>query len=161
MNTPWGSYDVDHDSIELEIKNAKTGAIFEPQSIERLADFSVAHGGHYKPVNVTYVWDHAADKLPPGDYDVTVSASNYQGSASGKCTGSFTILAGGNAGDIKVGQCGVRTITDEQLDTVRTGSAGDAASGSSEEDGDDGPLPLPQVLVAAPLIVVFARRWKA
>ncbi|HUR70141.1 MAG TPA: hypothetical protein VM370_12930, partial [Candidatus Thermoplasmatota archaeon] len=156
MNTPWGSYDVDQDSIQLTITNAKTGATFEPKAIERLADFSVAHGGHYKPVNVTYVWDFAADKLPPGDYDVTVTASNYQGSASSACTGSFTLLSGGNAGAVKAGECGVRTISDDQLNNVKTGSAKDAGGSESAT-----PLPLPQVgLFAAPLALVFARRWR-
>ena len=158
MNTPWGSYDVDHESIKLDIKNKRTGAVIEPRSIERLADFSVAHGGHYKPVNVTYVWDYTADRLPPGDYEATISASNFQGSASGTCTGSFTVLEGGHAGEIQVGQCGVRTITDEQLRNVQEGSANDA----SRPNGDAvGALPVPPVsLFAAPLALVALRRWR-
>jgi hypothetical protein len=125
MNTPWGSYDVNQDSIKLDIKDAK-GNGFTPVHVTRLADFSVAHGGHYKPVNVTYVWDYNADKLPPGDYTATVSATNYQGSASAQCSARFTVLGGGHPGPIQVGQCGVRTITDEQLSTVKDGSQADA-----------------------------------
>lgn len=155
MNTPWGSYDVDQDSIQIEVKNRATGALFEPRSIERLADFSVAHGGHYKPVNVTYVWDYAADKLPAGDYDVTVTGTNFQGSASASCTGGFTLLPGGHSGDIKVGECGVRTISDDQLDQVKTGSANDA-----QQTGDS-PLPVPELsLFLAPLVVFVGRRWR-
>lgn len=127
MNAPWGSYDVNQDSIQITIANAKTGAVFEARSINRLADFSVAHGGHYKAVNVTYVWDYAADRLPAGDYEVTINATNYQGSASAACTASFSVLAGGAPGDIKVGECGVRTISEEQLGAVQEGSANDAA----------------------------------
>ena len=155
MNTPWGSYDVAQDSIQIEIKNKNTGALFEPRSIQRLADFSVAHGGHYKPVNVTYVWDYAADSLPAGDYDVTVSASNAQRSASASCTGGFIVRAGGQPGDIRVGECGVRTITDSQLTTIRDGSA-DTAQGT---DAPSDPLPLPKVgLFTLPLAFVADRK---
>lgn len=156
MNTPWGSYDVDHDSVKIEITNTRTGATVEPRSIQRLADFSVAHGGHYKPVNVTYVWDYVADGLAPGDYDVTISASNFQGSASASCTGGFTVLAGGAPGDIRVGQCGVRTISDDQLTTIKEGSASDASDPGGADD-----LPLPQVsLFTVPLAFVMLRRWR-
>lgn len=155
MNTPWGSYDVDHDSVQLEIKNTRTGALVEPRTLQRLADFSVAHGGHYKPVNVTYVWDYRMDGLPAGDYDVTVRASNHQGSASAECTGGFVVLPGGHAGEIRVGQCGVRTITDEQLDRVREGSASDASPRGGADE-----LLLPQIgLFALPFLIVGARRW--
>lgn len=170
MNTPWGSYDVNQDSIVISIENARTGAAFEPVRLSRLADFSVAHGGHYKPVNVTYVWDYQADKLPAGEYEVTVSATNFQGSAAASCTGQFTVLAGGQPGEIKVGECGVRTITEDQLSNVQQGSAADAQTQGKSR------LPLPEVRLAtasvepvamtpvAPLImlaaaVLVARRW--
>ena len=172
MNTPWGSYDVNQDSIQLTIENARSGSVVEPQRLERLADFSVAHGGHYKPVNVTYVWDYAADGLAPGDYKVTVSATNFQGSAAASCTGTFTVLDGGAPGPITVGQCGVRTITDEQLRNVQEGSAEDA----QRQDGT--PVPLPKVrlhaaavepvatvpaapLALAMLALALLRRWSS
>lgn len=157
MNTPWGSYDVDHDSVQIEIKNTRTGTIIEPRSIQRLADFSVAHGGHYKPVNVTYVWDYAADGVPAGEYDVTISAANFQGSASASCTGGFTLGEGGAAGDIRIGECGVRTISEDQLSTIKEGSANDATS----RGGDAEPLPLPKVsLFTLPVALVMLRRWR-
>jgi hypothetical protein len=128
MNTPWGSYDVNQDSIQLTVKD-KDGNAVTPQHLTRLADFSVAHGGHYKPVNVTYVWDYRLDKLPPGSYSVTVRATNFQGSASASCSGTFVVLAGEAPGDITVGQCGARTITDQQLQSAQQGSATDAGKG--------------------------------
>ena len=142
MNTPWGSYDVDHDSIKLEIKDS-SGTRFEPRSISRLADFSVAHEGHYKPVNITYVWDYKADGLKPGVYTATVSASNFQGSASASCAATFEVLEGGAAGPITVGECGVRTITDDQLGAITEGSKQDA-----QGTGRAAPLPIPQVGLA-------------
>ena len=162
MNTPWGSYDVDHDSIQLTIKNKKSGEVFEPRAIQRLADFSVAHGGHYKPVNVTYVWDYMSDRLPAGEYEATVAAANFQGSASASCTGTFTVLEGGHAGPIQVGECGVRTITDEQLQNVQQGSATDASRPGGDSDTDAASLPVPPVsLFAAPFALVALRRLRA
>lgn len=157
MNTPWGSYDVDHDSVQIEIKNTRTGTIIEPRSIQRLADFSVAHGGHYKPVNVTYVWDFMADGVPAGDYDVTIRAANFQGSASASCTGGFVLGESGAAGDIRIGECGVRTISEDQLSTIKEGSANDATTAG----GDAEALPLPKVsLFTLPVALVMLRRWR-
>jgi len=156
MNTPWGSYDVDQDSIKLTIVDSN-GASVTPQHINRLSDFSVAHGAHYKPVNVTYVWDFRADKLPPGEYSVTVAATNYQGSAASECTGKFAITSGGHGGDITVGQCGVRTISDTQLDTVKQGSANDA------QQPPDAPAPAPQLTalhVAGVALLAAFWRWR-
>lgn len=157
MNTPWGSYDVDHDSVQIEIKNTRTGTIIEPRSIQRLADFSVAHGGHYKPVNVTYVWDFMADGVPAGDYDVTIRAANFQGSASASCTGGFVLGESGAAGEIRIGECGVRTISEDQLSTIKEGSANDATTAG----GDAEALPLPKVsLFTLPVALVMLRRWR-
>ena len=141
MNTPWGSYDVDHDSVKLTIKS-ESGTIIEPKSISRLADFSVAHDGHYKPVNVTYVWDYKADNLAPGTYQATVSANNFQNSARASCTAEFTVGAGGAPAGIKVGECGTRTISDDQLDNIKEGSAQDASKPSGGA-GDAPRLALP------------------
>lgn len=153
MSAPWGSYDVDQDSIKITIVDAK-GASVTPQHINRLSDFSVAHGAHYKPVNVTYVWDFRADKLPPGEYAITVAATNYQGSAASECTGKFIITPSGQGGDITVGQCGVRTISDKQLDTLKQGSAGDAQKAPGPSPG------LAPLHVVGVALVVLARRWR-
>ncbi|HWH08950.1 MAG TPA: hypothetical protein VNX21_07100 [Candidatus Thermoplasmatota archaeon] len=124
MNTPWGSYDVDHDSVQLEIKNKKTGQLVEPRSIQRLADFSVAHGGHYKPINITWVWDHAGDRLAPGTYQATVTASNYQHSATSATTATFRIRADGTGEVLEVGRSGQATFTEAQLAQAQRGAGG-------------------------------------
>ena len=126
MNTPWGSYDVDQDSIKLDVRDA-SGQSVPVTHLARLADFSVAHDGHYKPVNITYVWDYKADALAPGDYTVTVSGKNFQHSATASCTGAFKVGEGGAPAGITVGECGARTISDVQLDRVKQGSAQDAS----------------------------------
>ncbi len=129
INTPWGSYDVDPASVTVTIEKGSTE--ITPVSIEKLADYSVAHGGHYKPVNVTWVWDYKKDKLGPGTYTVIVEGSNWQHSARAKCEGAFTIAPDGLPGKITIGECGARTITEGQLEKVSSGAAGDASSEST------------------------------
>ncbi len=118
INTPWGSYDVAADSVDLAIEGPR-GSV-GADSIDRYADFSVAHGGHFEPVNLTWIWDYNADDAPPGEYEVTVSASNVQGSASAQCTASFTLREtdGGSLrpGEDEPGRCGIQGVqTDEAL----------------------------------------------
>jgi len=56
LNTPWGSYDVDTDSVDLSIEGPN--AAVNPTEIQRFSDLSVAHDGHFEPVNVTWIWDY-------------------------------------------------------------------------------------------------------
>ncbi len=123
MNTPWGSYDVDANSVELNIEGPD-GSI-TPTQIERYSDFSVAHGGHYDPVNVTWIWDYRNEGISPGEYTVTVSASNFQNSASADCRATFTIEEGASRlepGEVQEGVCGAQTASDEFVEDIREGS---------------------------------------
>ncbi len=128
MNTPWGSYDIDSESIELEIEGPD-GSV-TPERLDRFGDVSFAHGGHYLPINVTWVWDYQAQELPAGTYDVTVSAQNFQGSAQGSCTASFTLEPGQGRGTVPAttdpGTCGFQTISQERLQAIEEGAAEEA-----------------------------------
>ncbi len=185
LNTPWGSYDVDQKSVALTVNDASGGPV-QPMRIVKLADYSVAHGGHYKPVNVTYVWDYKADALEAGKYSATISATNFQGSASAACTGYFEVLDRGQPGPIAVGQCAVATLTEEQrrrLDEGVAGAPGGDADGAPAArlppilgGAESGPplhvassatAPVPAASAIAPaaaiaiasLVLAIARRW--
>jgi hypothetical protein len=124
INTPWGSYDVDQDSVDIEIEGP-SGSTVNPQSLERYADFSVAHGGHYDPVNVTWIWDYRKDDASPGQYTVTISASNYQGSAAAECKAKFTLEDNGDRlvpGGVQEGVCGTQTASQEFVEQVQQGA---------------------------------------
>ncbi len=127
MNTPWGSYDIKPGSVDLTI-DGPNGEI-TPQKIDRRGSFSVAHGGHYQPINFTWIWDYQAQDLPVGEYTVTVAASNFQGSAAGACTATFT-LADRNgeivAGKVDPGACGAQTLTEERAQQLEQGAAEEA-----------------------------------
>lgn len=125
MNTPWGSYDVDGDSVTLEIEDP-TGAVLDPSHLLQFGDFSVAHGGHYLPINVTWIWDYRADNARPGDYTVTVTAKNFQHSAEGTCQATFTIERDNRdrlvPGEVSEGVCGIQSASDEFLETITQGA---------------------------------------
>lgn len=122
VNMPWGSYDVRDEDITFEIRGPD-GELVEPDpdTLERLPiDQSLAHGGHYAPVNKTVIWDYQADGAAPGTYEVTVEATNRQGTATHACTASFTLeeTADRLEGTAEPGRCGPQTISGEALEGV-------------------------------------------
>jgi hypothetical protein len=124
INTPWGSYDVDDESVDVEIEGPD-GNTIEPDNLDRFADFSVAHGGHYDPVNVTWIWDYRADEPEPGEYTVTVSGSNFQGSATASCKAKFTLEEEGGTlrpGGVQEGVCGQQTASQQFVEQVQEGA---------------------------------------
>lgn len=124
MNTPWGSYDVDADSVELEIEGPDSSAVNPTKLSSPGLSRSLAHGGHYIPVNKTWIWNYRAERgLEPGNYTVTVSASNLQGTSRASCSSWFTLeeSASGQlvAGETSQGRCGQQTITEEQAEQLQ------------------------------------------
>ncbi len=120
MNTPWGSYDIDPDTVDLTIEGPN-GEV-TPEHISQFGDFSVAHGGHYLPINITWIWDYQQEGLSPGDYTISLEASNLQGSASGACEASFTLERGKSSelvpGPSQQGACGLQSASDAFVDEV-------------------------------------------
>ncbi len=159
IGTPWGSYDIDPESVALTITDDK-GREVEATSIERVASFSVAHGGHYKPVNVTYVWDHRADDLKPGKYAATLQAKNYQHSATDETTATFEVDAAGRIVNVVVGKKEGATV---DLDAVAGATAkvpGDDSSTRSDdapESSGSGAVPFLPPLVGG---FVLIRTWR-
>ncbi len=120
MNTPWGSYDIDPNSVDLTIEGPN-GEI-TPEHISRFGDFSVAHGGHYLPINITWIWDYQRERVAPGQYTITLEAQNFQGSASGACTATFNLRAGQSdrlaPGNVEAGVCGLQSASEAFVDQV-------------------------------------------
>lgn len=129
MNTPWGSYDVDPAMTKITIAEKASGREVEPFRLQSFSDYSVAHGGHYRPVNETWIWDYKRDNLAPGTYTVTVSAMNWAHSAFGRCTGEFTVGPGGAPGPTVIGECGQRTA-DEEFIEEKTAGVGAPSGGA-------------------------------
>jgi hypothetical protein len=161
LNSPWGSYDVDSKSVAIDIVGETAGPV-AMHRVNRVADFSVAHGGHYKPVNVTWVWDYKADDLKPGVYRVSVTASNFQHSAFSTTSASFRVNADRSGTVLSIGKSGQQTSSEAQLRALEGGSANlDAAAFDARPVAPLTPALTLAALAAAPLLALLLRRRSA
>ncbi len=136
LNTPWGSYDVNLDSIDFEVFDDRGNAITpNPEDFQRYLDVSVAHSGHYDPINLTWIWDLSRENLDPGEYSIKVSASNFQGSADSETVATFTINSDGSGGDVVAGQSGLLSFTNEQFQQYQAGAGVDSEDSNEAAEG--------------------------
>jgi hypothetical protein len=120
ISSAFGSYDVSVPSATLTIMDSSNRPVI-PTKITHVGDYQVAHGAHFKPVNMTWIWDYKQDKLAAGTYKAIVKACNQQGSACEETTGLFTIDANGDPTDITVGRQGQITVSEGQLQQITGG----------------------------------------
>lgn len=92
FNSPWGSYDVDHGTIGVEVFD-ESGAPVAANIEDPILRYSVDHNGHFKPVNATFPWDYKADGVAPGTYTVRVTAQNWQHTGTHVKEGQITIAS--------------------------------------------------------------------
>lgn len=168
LNTPWGSYDIDLDSIKLEVTDSNGQSVdIDPDTIRHDLDVSVAHSGHYNPIDITWVWDYQDQGLPPGEYTATVSAINFQGSYDTFTEATFEITDDGTGGATSYGTEGLLSFTDNQLEQYSEGSQSQVDSEGSEEaepdavsnESEDSPaVPILAAIAALAAIAVARRR---
>jgi hypothetical protein len=136
LSSPWGSYDVDTKSVQLDIRDP-TNSPVQLQHVIRSGDYSVAHGAHFKPVNITWVWDYNADKARPGTYKATVSGCDLENICS-STESTFTINADGTPGSFTIGRSGQQTASEGQLQAI----TGNAQPGSGNLSLASAPVPI-------------------
>jgi hypothetical protein len=158
MGSPWGSYDIDPEATHLTIQEAETGATVEPEAIEAFADYSVAHGGHFDPANVSYVWDYKKDDLEPGTYEATITAENYQNTVTASCTGTFTVGPNGQPRGTQPGSCGFQSLTEEQRRRLQADADEQADDGSRLSQPDPRPGAAASALTGLVLGAIRIRR---
>jgi hypothetical protein len=166
LNTPWGSYDVDLDSITLNVTAPGGSRITPgPGAIDRFLDVSVAHSGHYDPINVTWVWDYQRDDLAPGTYAVEIGARNWQHSYHTSTRASFTVTEAGTGGATQAGTSGILSFDDRQLQEFQRGGERQAGGPSSPlapdaaaAESEDSPAPALAYVAALALAVAIVRR---
>ncbi|MCA1813892.1 MAG: hypothetical protein LC624_08070, partial [Halobacteriales archaeon] len=120
LSSPWGSYDVDTKGVTIELRDPN-GQFLNPEHITRSGDYSVAHGAHFKPVNLTWVWDYQADKARPGTYKALVTGCDLE-HICGSTEARFTINADGTGGDYVIGRSGQVTASQGQLSGLTGGT---------------------------------------
>jgi hypothetical protein len=166
MSTPWGSYDIDLGSAQLQVLDSGNAPV-SLQHATRFGDYQVSHGSHFKPVNFTWVWDYQKDHLKPGAYKVLVTACNHQHSACETTQAGFTVDQNLQPTAIEVGRQGQRTITEGQLAAIQDqpGSPGNltlaaapvAALPARQAPGFDAFLIAPALAAA---MLLLRRRWE-
>lgn len=111
--SPLGNYDVDSASLTIDIVGPGG---FRPKTISEpvLVQHTYQHNDHNVAALNGWLWDYAADGAPPGDYEVTVTGTNLQGTATASKKARFTIEEQGEAGTT-VDSDGVEVVTTEQL----------------------------------------------
>jgi hypothetical protein len=163
INTPWGSYDIDRETLKVIVRDSSGAVVrFQDGTLQEVLEQSVAHAGHYQPIKPTWVWDYAAQKLKPGDYTVTVEITNFQHSVTASTTATFTLGAGGE-GTAREGRSGLQTVVGD-LHAGHRGTAADpnqpvaATSSSSAPASKDSPgLALLGLLAAVGVALVLRR----
>jgi hypothetical protein len=86
-NSPWGTYDLDLENVELKITGPAT-----PQSIRKvLSSNEHVHGLHDQDAQLTYLWDFRDEGAPDGEYTIHMSVTNDAGSAVATGTAKFII----------------------------------------------------------------------
>ncbi len=166
LNTPWGSYDVDLNSIDIEFRKASGATVTpSPEHFQKFIDVSVAHSGHYDPINLTWIWSFQEDGLDAGDYEIVVSANNFQGSAYAETVATFTIEKDGTGGEATAAQSGLLSFNNEQFRQYQegVGAENDSDGGAPKEEVDSKGSPGPAIpaMAAGLFALAFLRRQRA
>lgn len=150
--TPLGNYDVDLEDLTMTVTDEAGNTVIEhtdgglqtgdnvrgPVIVQK----SYGHNAHHDPVLVTWVWDHEAADADPGTYNVEVSSSNLQNSATAQKTAAFTLSEDGVDQAI--------SSEDENVDP--------AATDGESQDSPLGVLPVIAALLGALAIARVRRR---
>ncbi|HEX2022562.1 MAG TPA: hypothetical protein VHH36_07600, partial [Candidatus Thermoplasmatota archaeon] len=135
LNSPFGNYDVDASTLEIQVDGpTRPTKLSGPLVTQR----NFEHNAHYAPVEATWSWPFREDGAQPGDYTVRVTAKNLQGSATVTKTASFTIPEAGRA--------------------VGRSDAGDVILASGPETAAQTPLPAGLLLAAGVVAALVLRR---
>jgi hypothetical protein len=162
INTPWGSYDIDPKLVKFIVKDKSGSVVDIPADLLQFdIDSSVAHGGHYKPINATWVFDYQALDLKGGDYTLTVETTNFQHSYTTSTTAGFVLDSSGEGKETSLGRGGIASFSQDEFDTFRESAEQDlnATTDTSSEDssgGKDSPGPGMAVVVAVVAAVAWA-----
>jgi hypothetical protein len=86
-NSPWGTYDLDIENVELTVTGPST-----PKNIKAvLSSNENVHGLHDADAQLTYLWDFRDEGASDGEYTITMKVRNDAGTAEAVGTAKFII----------------------------------------------------------------------
>jgi hypothetical protein len=136
----WGSYDLDHRSIQVKLEGPSSPA---PDKIglsrPLLFNPSTDHCCHFKPVNATWKFDYRRAELKDGQYTLRLGIMNLQNTYRLEETLTFTIRNG--------------VPTD--VPAIGAGTGGGAGGGSGSQTGGKAPA------LEAGFVLLAALGWAA
>lgn len=134
VNSPWGTYDVDADSINLTIDGPS-----RPVDVQRVvAQNQHVHGFHHKAAEITYLWKFRQEEAATGDYTITLEVPNAAGTATATGQAGFTI---------------------EGKRAYGVDATGQVVPETEAEDGKDSPGPGAVLFLVPALAALALRRW--
>jgi hypothetical protein len=87
INSPWGTYDLDFDSVKVDVVGPTA-----PSELKRVTTSNTnVHGLHDQAAEITYLWDFREDNAVNGDYEITYSVMNADNTATAVASDSFRI----------------------------------------------------------------------
>jgi hypothetical protein len=150
VNSPWGTYDIDADSVELTIEGPS-----KPRVLKQLVNQNQnVHGLHDQAAAITYLWDFRGEEAAEGDYDICISVKNLGVPDEFGTTRPESV--------VEAKDCAGFTITEKEafgLDTTGEVVAPTFNSGDAVESPGVGLVPLVALLGAA--IALINRRKNA
>ncbi len=90
VNSPWGTYDVDVNKIQVKIKD-ESGSPVDVTLQQFVGQNAHVHGRHDQNAEVTYLWRFREDQAPDGNYSIEVKVPNLAGNANATGIGYFEL----------------------------------------------------------------------
>ncbi len=119
-NSPWGTYDLDIDNVEMTIEGPA-----KPQNLRAvLTSNEHVHGLHDADAQLTYLWDFRDEGAPDGEYTITVKVRNDAGTAEAVGSAKFVIEGEVATGFDSEGNVVEPTLDSGDVDTPGFGAIG-------------------------------------
>ncbi|MBW3582776.1 MAG: hypothetical protein KY455_06720 [Euryarchaeota archaeon] len=94
VSNPWGDYDIDHETLDLQV-SAPDGSVIAARSLGDIVgptvQYEVVHDTTVRPLTAYFEWDLLSEGLEDGRYVLKVSADNVQHLTSATAEASFVL----------------------------------------------------------------------
>lgn len=128
VNSPWGTYDIDTDSIELTVDGPS-----DPETLKEVVSTNQhVHGLHDEAAQITYLWKFREEQAAEGEYTISIAVQNNgfidadgnvvpESKRTATATASFVIEGQEAIGFDESGNVVEPTLDGEEVDTPAAG----------------------------------------